>query len=727
MRPSHSLLAAIALLCTSRSFADGEPEGAIASGADALAPIIVSAPREKSQPRSAPNSYDVSQNLQALTGSIADVLTSIPSVEVDANGVVSLRGSPNVLILIDGRPSAQLYGSLAGASLQQIPASDIERIEVLTNPPPEYHAEGTAGVINIITRKGHRPGLAGNANAFAGNRGRSQLGTGDTYSTGALKLFGSLTRRTDDRQKEIDSTLQAPQTGAANAAALATETRKEAYVAKAGVDYDINDDEHLSLTLEGGERQGPYHSLQTVSSGASSATLTPVLGVSGIGSDRTVDTDQQLSFEQRLRSADESLTLTAHRSTFHDLQNDRYIDTALNTAGVSQNALSLDTVQEQTELSADYVLPLASNRKIKLGLSDERDRNTYADPSFNIDPASGAAIPNPALSSDFQYFQHVQAAYGSYETQTALWSTVSGVRLERTLMDGRLLAPAQDVRHSYLQAFPSVHLERMVSKDTTLTLDAARRISRPDPGALNPYLDQRDAANYRQGNPDLLPQLTDSLEFGADWSGDVRSASTHAYARRSQDKVTTLTTALPGGVALATKENLPLSRSAGLESIAQGPLGKKFDYTVSGNFFYTQIDATALGTPGLRSTAGVNAKLSLDYRPSAWDTLQLSATRSDKRLTPQGEIAAVNQLNVGFSHQFTERLSGVLTVADLLDSQVYLRYANTPLLSDVYRRQVVGRIAYIGVSYQFGSTGKGKRSKSSRDKHTSKPAADSED
>jgi hypothetical protein len=129
---------------------------------------------------------------------------------------------------------------------------------------------------------------------------------------------------------------------------------------------------------------------------------------------------------------------------------------------------------------------------------------------------------------------------------------------------------------------------------------------------------------------------------------------------------------------------------------------------VSGNGFYNQIDATALGYPGLRSTTGLNLKAKLDYRPAAADSAQVIFTRTDKRLTPQGSVSAVNIVNLGYKHTLTSALSAVATVSDLFNGQRYQRYASTPTLTQVYERSVVGRVVWFGLTYAAGVTKKEK-------------------
>ncbi len=172
--------------------------------------------------------------------------------------------------------------------------------------------------------------------------------------------------------------------------------------------------------------------------------------------------------------------------------------------------------------------------------------------------------------------------------------------------------------------------------------------------------------------------------------------------------MTDVAQSLGGGVVLLTKANLPKSQSAGLEFNASGKLNRSLSYSLSGEAFYTQIDAASLGAPGLEATVGLNLKASLDYRPTSRDTAQISISRIDKRLTPQGFVSAINLVNLGYKRQVRPDLAVVATISDGLDGQRFRRFVNTPTLRDAYQRYQVGRIAYIGLIYTFGGPGKPK-------------------
>lgn len=653
--------------------------------------------------------YNVSADLQSTTGSVADVLNSIPSVEVDATGVVALRGSTDVLILIDGRPSAQLSGAQAGANLQQMPGLDIERVEVMTNPPSQFKAEGAGGVINIITRKSHRAGVSGSLTGMLGNRNRSVVGANGSFSSAGLSLFGSLTHRVDDRQQQITSNLTGADANGQSAVVsqnvLSEDIRGRANIIKLGADLTFNERQTVHLSFNGGERSGTRDYVQTAESDLTPGVITNLSTRVSAGTEQSSDSDERIVFEQKLRSPDEVLSITLHRSSLYDRQLYGYVNHFTLPPGMvpTEDALGVVSHQVKSEFSTDYTLPLSSNRRLKLGYDLETDDDRFSNSGYKIDPITGAVAPNPIIADNFRYLQQVDAAYAAYEASSPLWSFTGGLRAERTHMDARLLTDGTATERTFQQVFPSLRIERALSDQSTLSMSAARRVSRPDPSFLDPYIDRRDAKNLKSGNPALLPQDTQSFELAYSHATDGLDYTATGYFRRSRDKVTLLTRALPDGVTLTTKTNLPLSESGGLEFIANGRITNKVTYGLSADVFYNQIDARSLGAPGLQSTVGVNGKANIDCHPTALDTAQVAFTHSDRRLTPQGYVAAVSQVNFGYRRQLSDSWIALLTVSDLFNGQRYRRVVDTGSLTNVYERQIAGRLIYVGFTYSFGS------------------------
>jgi outer membrane receptor protein involved in Fe transport len=353
-------------------------------------------------------------------------------------------------------------------------------------------------------------------------------------------------------------------------------------------------------------------------------------------------------------------------------------------------------------------LPLSNARSLKLGYALEQDDYRYGNAGNTIDPANGLPVADPSLTNDFKFWQQISSGYASYQARAGNWSWLGGLRAELARTDLRQLTDQLSFRGSYFRLYPSLHVDRSLSEEATLSFGASRRVSRPDPSNLNPYVDHEYTPNLRSGNATLRPQYTQSFEVGYGYEGRGLAYQLTGYYRRNRDSTTDVTQYLGGGFSLTTKANLPRNDSGGLEFTTSGRLMPKLTYSLSGNLFHSQIDSTALGVPGLASTTGLNAKLKLDYRPTAADSAQLVVTRSDKRLTPQGYVLAINVVNIGYRHQLTPDLTALATVSDVFNGQRTERFERTPAFTGDYLRTVRGRVLYIGVAYSFGTTKKAK-------------------
>jgi outer membrane receptor protein involved in Fe transport len=658
--------------------------------------------------------YTVPEDAQSTLGTLSDILNVIPSVDVDPDGIVSLRGDTNVLILIDGKPATQLQGANAGDVLQSISASNIERIEILTTPPAQFKAEGAAGVINIITRKrGAKETASASLTGSLGSGGRWLVAGNGSYGSRQFTASVSAGFREDYRQRTIQSVVIGPDptTGQVLESQDHADQLIRRNIPSVGfsTEYDPNDRQALALSgswlSHGGLRTYTQYDLSTLESGAVTSSTRRLTS----GHDPEDDYDAKLRFSQKFSNPDETLDFSVHRSISHQHEHYDYVnDSYVPPEPTYYNNLSFTEDQRITDADLDYALPLARTQSLKMGYAFEQDDYGFSNVGANVDPVTGMETIDPTLTNQFRFQQRIHAIYLSDQGSVDAWNWLAGVRTEWTSNDALQVTDNISTAHSYAGVFPSLHVDRSLSDRSTLFFGASRRIARPNPIYLNPYVDHEYPPNLSAGNPDLKPQFTQSLELGYGYEGGDASYSLTGYYRRNTDSVTDLTEYLGNGLTLTTKTNLPRSDSAGLEFAATGHLFPKLMYSVSGNAFYNQIDATALGFPGLKSTTGLNLKAKLDYHPTAAGSAQIIFTRTDKRLTPQGSVSATNIVNLGYKHILTSALSAVATVSDLFNGQHYQRYASTPTLTQVYERTVAGRVAWFGLTYTFGVTKKEK-------------------
>ncbi|WP_184722518.1 outer membrane beta-barrel family protein [Caulobacter sp.] len=650
-------------------------------------------------------SYSVANDLSARTGSVADALRNVPSVSVDVQGNVSLRGDSNVTILIDGKPSSQFTGEGKGDALSSMPADQIDRVEVMTNPSAAYRPDGSAGIINLITKKTQKPGLNGTVRFNIDTLGRHNGGISATRRSGKLTLTGdaSYRRDTQDAALVIERATLDRASGGYAASTLDADVENKGGMTnlRGAFDYDLDKANRLS-----GELRLRRIAFDSDSSEDYSA-LTPA-GAPSRAYLRTTEGEMTrnngaLSFDWRRQfKGGSDHTLTTHlEHEITDFTRDADAFTR-NRPGVDlYEHVGMDVEQTRTNLKADYVRPMPDSVKLKTGFDVEVASNEYVNRGAE-GPSAGGLIPVPSRNNRYVFDQDVYAAYVTYERPFGDFSVQGGLRAEQVQIKVDDVTNRVTGANDYFKIYPTLHMGYKLSQDQTLSANFSRRVQRPGAQDLHPYRVYLDPFNYRQGNPDLQPQITDSFELG--WQ--MRKGQTYylatAYFRDTKDSVTDVVSDLGGGVFLTSRANLGKSRSGGLELVANGRLTPKLTYNLSGNLFWNEIDAANLGFSGTRSGTALAGRANLNWQATPKDFLQLNVFTSGKRLTPQGHREPFKMLNLGYRRKVNDKLSFVVTAQDALDWFQDVTITDTPALRDRQRRSANVRSVFFGFSYAFG-------------------------
>ncbi|MFI4964855.1 MAG: TonB-dependent receptor domain-containing protein [Caulobacterales bacterium] len=658
-------------------------------------------------------SYGVANDLAATTGSIADALKNVPSVEVDVQGNVSLRGDPNVTILVDGKPSGLFRGASAAQALQSLPADSIERVEVITNPSAQFSPEGSAGIINLVTRKVRKPGRSGSVRLNLGTAGRRNGGVTGAYSADRLTLSGDAGFRHDPQHSvTLDDRSRFDATGAPLETVRQVVDNRgplDQWNLRGAVDYDLNRRDRLSAELRSNQTDLDFHTLEHLRGLDPAGALNEVFDQSGRTRNLRGDTAGQLAWRRSFGVQDDLFVLASREKT---IERNETEFTGVASAPVSpeifqditaHNALTL------TQVKIDYNRPIAGEARLKAGYALRIDDNSYNDAGARGVGAAGAA-PDGAQTNLFLYKQTINAAYVTYEQPFGDWTVLGGLRIEDVQLDlDQVTGAATHAAHSFT-AYPSLHLGYRISEDQQLTASYSRRIQRPSPADLNPFRIEQDTVNFRAGNPNLQPEQTDSFEAGYQYRTGGSFYLATAYYRQSRHDVTDVVTDLGNGVLLDTKENLSSSRHAGLELVANGHLTKSLSYNASTNIYYAEIGSMGIpplpGAPGMqgaRSAVEGSGRFSLNWQLTPNDSFQASGQLRARRLTPQGHADPMFLSFLGYRHKFNDKLSAVVTVQDVLDTYRAHGFIDTPLLRDRVVNSGRIRAAYLGFSWSFGA------------------------
>ena len=387
----------LVLPSTRAGAADAPPASEVSPTIDT---IVVTAQKLRVETKIDRKVYSVTDDAQSAFGSASDILSVIPSVDVDADGVVSLRGDSNVLVLIDGKPSTQFQGSAAGKNLQSLTAADIERIEVLTTPPPQFKAEGAAGVINIVTRKRRAQGSSGTLQGSIGSGERYVASTNLSY--GGEKGSASLSAgfRQDYRDRKVDSQIIAPDPNSGQVldsrSGFSELLRRQVPSVGLSGDYALNDRQSTSATVNWTRRGGLRTCVQDNSSITVAGVLTSSTGRLSSGHDPENDYDGSMQFTQKLNRPGETLDLSLHRSISHQHEHYDYTNESfLPIAPDYFNNLSFTEDHGITEAGANYALPLSKTQTLKFGYAFEQDDYGFNNIGANVDAVTGAQTITP--------------------------------------------------------------------------------------------------------------------------------------------------------------------------------------------------------------------------------------------------------------------------------------------------------------------------------------------
>jgi outer membrane receptor protein involved in Fe transport len=359
---------------------------------------------------------------------------------------------------------------------------------------------------------------------------------------------------------------------------------------------------------------------------------------------------------------------------------------------------------------ADYTRPMPTEGKFKAGYDFRLDDNRYD--NLGLRGTLAGAAPDPSQTNLFLYKQTINAGYVTYEQPFGDWTVLGGLRVEDVRLDLDQATTHLTHASDAVDAYPTVHLGYRFSEDQQLTLSYSRRVQRPNPRDLNPFVVQRDQFNFSTGNPDLKPQVTNAFEAAWQYKTGGTFYLATLFYRPSEHGVTTVLLPLANGGTLSTRQNLASSQAAGLELVANGKLTPTLNYQVSANLFYAEIDGSGIPLgPGLgfaanRSAYTASGRGSLTWQVTPKDTLQFNANLSPQILFPQGFNEAQFASFLGYRHKFSEKLSGVVTLQDVLKTIRFRQVVDSPVLRERLQFKPNVQAVYLGLAWTFGAAQK---------------------
>jgi len=660
-------------------------------------------------------SYSLANDLQKASGSLADVLRNVPSVSVDAQGNISLRGDPSVTILIDGKPSALFSDMNRADAVQQLPADQFERVEVMTTPSAAFRPDGTGGIINLISRKA-APGKAaeattsGSAHLNVGTGGRYNGGANGAYAAHGLSLSGAISARHAVQGVDTSNAYQFadPVTGAATPAKAVSNGRLQGNSVSLNgqADYDLDGLTRLSAGVN--HFQDRSHSASTGGylSDAASGPLALDYDTDGFWHGHFSSNGLTLGAVRKLPGPDHELSVQVNTSQDHvKVSTGSVYDYQVPVQPSFYQDLSEGLDDLQLDLKVEYKTPTPGGGKLTTGYEGRIDQDRIGYLGLTGTTRRDATFSD-ALTDVFKFDQQVHALYATFDQSLGKLTVQPGVRLEETVIELDQATQATRAGQAYFGVYPTLELTYELDDDRQLKAGYSRRVQRPGINSLDPFRREESPTSFSAGNPALKPETTNAVEVGYEYRKKTTDYQATLYYRDKAGLFTQVQQEIAPAVLLTREENLGRGRDAGVEMAATRDLTKTLSVNVSTNVFWSQVDAANLGILDRRSAVLWSGRLSLNFQATKADFIQISASQGGKQLTAQGYRDDLATVNLGWRHTFDKQLAGVVTLQDPFDSYRERTVVDTPSLKDQQVFSLHIRALFIGFTYALGAAGK---------------------
>jgi outer membrane receptor protein involved in Fe transport len=624
---------------------------------------------------------NASSNITQSGGTAADLLKNMPGVLVDSEGGLTLRGK-TPLTLINGRVSG-ITGVDRSAQLQRIPASSIERIEIINNPSAKYDADAEGGIINIILKKSEDNGTNG---AFAVG-----AGLGDRYRLNASLL---LNHKSDKWNFGVEyDNWYTTRTRKVNGDRINYDIADEYYLkqrrfderlifyqnAKANIDFTPTDKSIISFEALWAFPGEDNHETLNNTLENSQGDFTGGRQRYSNEIRRSHTLELVLNYNKRFNNPDKHLVASVSSSIGNDKENTGITSQSLSEDNEEMNDFFLQRTHTYektnlTNIAFDYSQPINSNGLIETGyktilrfLNSDFERASEINGDYVIDPLN---------TNVFKFNEQIHAVYAQYtgwtgEKSLPRWKYSFGLRAEQVLNEGSTQDRTTDFENDYFNFFPSANLFYYTKKQNNVKLSYSRRINRPGLGQLNPFIDITDTLNQHGGNPKLKPEFIHSVELGYNHSWNKTSLSVTGFYRERNNAIFQYAALDQNGVALSQPVNFGKALTQGVEVIASAKLFPFWSINFSYSTYVVHIDDETI-TGISKNQTNWYTKLINDFTLSKNGKVQITGNYTSPSTIPQGESIEVYYVDLGFQQKILKgkgRLA--LTVSDIFNTQQY--------------------------------------------------------
>jgi hypothetical protein len=657
--------------------------------------------------------FNVEKDLSVVGGSGVDVMKNVPGLSVDVEGNVQMRGS-SPLILVDGRPTS--------LTLEQIPAEEIERVEVITNPSVAFDANTTGGIINVVLKKNTKPGYSGQLQAGIGSNDRYQGGLNLNAKEGRWGFnlsynYNTSSNNTDGLTHRTDRL-----TGEYFDQGSDSKSTRTMHGGRLGLDYQLNNRNSISIsqgfrvhdmggsdvqqyTVEGPGGELIEYGSQFNTQNSFTNSLTSQIAFRRKSPKEGKEWSADVTYNRWMRDSRSDLDQYSFHPNGSDMEGTPRL----------QDNIGGSTYDEIT-FQSDHVDPVNDRTKLEWGVKGQyKLDNTFIN-VYLTTPAIGENVLDTSLTNDYAITDIINAAYFNWSRKLSdKWSVQAGLRFEQTWFVTELRGKDQTFSYKYPDGlenieraiYPALYFSRKWADSTReLQLNFSRKINRPRFWQIMPFIMFSDSRNVRIGNPTIAPELSNIGEVNhlLPFLKGKASWLTSVYTRYTADVITSYATPLPTDttILLNTFVNGSHEMTGGWENVLKIEPFQGFQFTLSGLLQYTNVALNAAQGGARNEGTNWEAKALVSYRFLKDWTIQLNGEYESPEITPQGRRMEQYYMDASLSHDFNKRLTGVVSVSDVFYTNRWGNILDTPYLYQENFRRREQRFIRFTLTWKFG-------------------------
>jgi len=662
--------------------------------------------------------YNVAEDISVRGGTANDILNRLPSVEVDQDGRVMLRGEGTVTILIDGRPSS-LSGGNGKTLLDALPAGSIERIEIVTNPSAKYDPDGTSGIINIVLKKNKLKGFNGaiSTNLGSGDLTGGNVAEGNTslsYRNSWFNVYGTYNARYLDGYRNNTSYIK--QTFSDGSQNIVDQYRtgtdlNAGHTFRVGADFNLKARNTLGVSGTGniGIRDRTGDLWNNIFD--ETQTQTQLWQRTSFDPSQQQNFDFNLNYKWDLKDERGNLIFDVNRSIGNEkiqgfYQNNYYNPVDSSTGIQSFEKQQLSNVEKNNITSAQldftYLMPKI-NARIETGgkaILRNQQVNTYSE---TLENSTNTYFQDTLANFNYKYDEQIFGIYGIWGQQLGKFKYQAGLRAEQAYQIPNLLSDTIRIVNDYFKVFPSAHIRYAFTPKSEISLSYSKRITRAASSDLNPFTSYSDPFNLRKGNPYLNPEFIDSYDLAYSFESKKFNLSVSSYFRRNTGVITRFKEFYDNNTSAITFRNISETNSLGNELVLvyKPTAAWRSTFSWNGNYIWYITNMTDLPN---RQGFNMNFKFNTSYE--FWKktaTIQLSVTYNGPRVTVQGIAQRQGPVDIAFEKKFKEgKWSIGARVSDVFDKQGFYMEIDRAEVYQTSEFKWLTRRFYISASYKFG-------------------------